>query len=211
MEAIDCEFLGLGTINGKDNKPFKTRAGNTPKLIDLFNETKEIFLKNNPREEEYNEKDLHKLINSIIKFADLQNNREKGYIFDIEKFSSINGKTGPYILYTYLRTQKIIKNNSQFIDNLGKTIYNVHDRALRLKVLELEEVLNYAFKTRMPSIIANYLYEIGVLVNAFYENNHINNLENDENKKDWVTLLSLCTKIIQALLDILVIEIPDKM
>lgn len=211
MEAIDCEFLGLGTINGKDNKPFKTRAGNTPKLIDLFNETKEIFLKNNPREEEYNEKDLHKLINSIIKFADLQNNREKGYIFDIEKFSSINGKTGPYILYTYLRTQKIIKNNSQFVDNLGKTIYNVHDRALRLKVLELEEVLNYAFKTRMPSIIANYLYEIGVLVNAFYENNHINNLENDENKKDWVTLLSLCTKIIQALLDILVIEIPDKM
>ncbi len=211
MEAIDCEFLGLGTINGKDNKPFKTRAGNTPKLIDLFNETKEIFLKNNPREEEYNEKDLHKLINSIIKFADLQNNREKGYIFDIEKFSSINGKTGPYILYTYLRTQKIIKNNSQFVDNLGKTIYNVHDRALRLKVLELEEVLNYAFKTRMPSIIANYLYEIGVLVNAFYENNHINNLENDENKKDWVTLLSLCTKLIQALLDILVIEIPDKM
>ena len=63
----------------------------------------------------------------------------------------------------------------------------------------------------MPSIIANYLYEIGVLVNAFNENNHINNLENDENKKDWVTLLSLCTKIIQALLDILVIEIPDKM
>ena len=211
MEAIDCEFLGLGTINGKDNKPFKTRAGNTPKLIHIYNEPKHILLKNQPREEDYNEKDLHKLINSIIKFADLQNNREKGYIFDIEKFSSINGKTGPYILYTYLRTQKIIKNNSQFVDNLGKTIYNVHDRALRLKVLELEEVLNYAFKTRMPSIIANYLYEIGVLVNAFYENNHINNLENDENKKDWVTLLSLCTKIIQALLDILVIEIPDKM
>ncbi len=210
-KTIDCEFLGLGTINGKDNKPFKTRAGNTPKLIELFNDTKETFIKTNPREEEYKETDLHKLINSIIKFADLQNNREKGYIFDIEKFSAINGKTGPYILYTYLRTQKIIKNNPQFVDNLGKTIYNVHDRALRLKVLELEEVLNYAFKTRMPSIIANYLYEISVLVNAFYENNHINNLENNEKKKDWVTLLSLCTKIIQKLLELLVIEIPDKM
>ncbi len=210
-KTIDCEFLGLGTINGKDNKPFKTRAGNTPKLIELFNETKEIFLKNNPREEEYDEQDLHKLINSIIKFADLQNNREKEYIFDIEKFSAINGKTGPYILYTYLRTQKIIKNNPQFVDNLGKTIYNVHDRALRLKVLELDEVLNHAFKMRMPSIIANYLYEIGVLVNAFYENNHINNLENNEKKKDWVTLLALCTRIIQDLLELLVMEIPDKM
>ncbi len=210
-KTIDCEFLGLGTINGKDNKPFKTRAGNTPKLIELFNETKEIFLKNNPREEDYDEQDLHKLINSIIKFADLQNNREKEYIFDIEKFSAINGKTGPYILYTYLRTQKIIKNNPQFVDNLGKTIYNVHDRALRLKVLELDEVLNHAFKMRMPSIIANYLYEIGVLVNAFYENNHINNLENNEKKKDWVTLLALCTRIIQDLLELLVMEIPDKM
>ena len=210
-KTIDCEFLGLGTINGKDNKPFKTRAGNTPKLIELFNDTKETFIKTNPREEEYKETDLHKLINSIIKFADLQNNREKGYIFDIEKFSKTTGKTGPYILYTYLRTKKIVKNNESFIDKLSKTIYNVHDRALRLKVLELEEVLNYAFKTRMPSIIANYLYEISVLVNAFYENNHINNLENNEKKKDWVTLLSLCTKIIQKLLELLVIEIPDKM
>ena len=75
---------------------------------------------------EKKEKDLEKIIGAIIKFADLQNNREKGYIFDIEKFAGITGKTGPYILYTYVRTKKIIKNNETFVDNLSKTIYNIH-------------------------------------------------------------------------------------
>lgn len=208
---IDCEFLGLGTINGSDGKPFKTRAGNTPKLEQLFEETKEIFLNNEEHSTDYEKEDIDKIVNSIIKYADLQNNREKEYIFDIAKFSEVSGKTGPYILYTYLRTQKIIKNNNIFIDNLGKTIYNVQDRALRMKLLELEDVLFSAFKTRMPSTIANFLYEICVLVNAFYENNHINNLEQEEKKKDWVTLLYLTTNIIHDLLDILVIEIPSKM
>lgn len=208
---ITCEFLGLGTINGNDGKPFKTRAGNTPKLAELFEETKEIFLNNENHNTEYDNNDLEKIVGSIIKFADLQNNREKEYIFDIEKFSKTTGKTGPYILYTYVRTKKIVENNESYIDNLSKTIYNVHDRELRLKILELDEILNYAFKTRMPSVVANYLYEICVLVNAFYENNHINNLEDKEKKSDWVTLLSLTLEIIKDLLDILVMEIPSKM
>lgn len=208
---IACEFLGLGTINGSDGKPFKTRAGNTPKLAELFEETKEIFLNNGSHTTEYEANDLEKIVGSIIKFADLQNNREKEYIFDIEKFSKTTGKTGPYILYTYVRTKKIVENNKSYIDNLSKTIYNVHDRELRLKILELDEILNYAFKTRMPSVVANYLYEICVLVNAFYENNHINNLEDKEKKRDWVTLLSLTLEIIKDLLDILVMEIPSKM
>ncbi len=211
LKNIDCEFLGLGTINGNDGKPFKTRSGNTPKLENLFEETKNIFLNNGEYNKDYKEEDLNKIINSIIKFADLQNNREKEYIFDIEKFSKTTGKTGPYILYTYLRTKKIVKNNESFIDKLSKTIYNVHDRNLRLKILELNEILNYAFKTRMPSVVANYLYEICVLVNAFYENNHINNLEDIKKKSDWVTLLDLTTKIIYDLLDILVMEIPSTM
>ena len=208
---IDCEFLGNGTINGSDGKPFKTRAGNTPKLENLFAEIKEIFLQNETHNEEYQETDLDKIVNAIVKFADLQNNREKEYIFDINKFSKTTGKTGPYILYTYLRTKKIIKNNESFVDNLSKTIYNVHDRELRMKLLGLEDTLNFAFKTRMSSVIANFLYEICVLVNAFYENNHINNLEDDKKKTDWVTLLDLTTKIIKDLLDLLAIEIPSKM
>ena len=210
-KKINLEFLGLGTINGSDGKPFKTRAGNTPKLEQLFLETKEIFLNNEEHDNDYTPEDLDKIVNAIIKFADLQNNREKEYIFDINKFSKITGKTGPYILYTYLRTKKIVENNKTFVDNLSKTIYNGHDRNLRIKILELSDILNYAFETRLPSVIANYLYEICVLVNAFYENNHINNLDVEIQKKDWVTLLDLTTKIIADLLNILVIEIPSKM
>lgn len=208
---IDLEFLGFGTINGPDGKPFKTRSGNTPKLEELFKETKDIYLKINDIKEDYSVKDLDIIVNSIIKYADLQNNREKGYVFDIDKFSSSIGKTGPYILYTFLRTQKIIKNNQTYIDKLSKTIYNGHDRNLRMKLLELDEIINYAFKMRMPSIIANYLYDICVLMNAFYENNHINNLKDINIKKDWITLLDLTTRIIKTLLDILVIDIPSKM
>lgn len=211
LKNIDYEFLGLGTINGSDGKPFKTRAGNTPRLEQLFEETKEIFLNNEAHKNDYLEKDLDIIVNSIIKFADLQNNREKEYIFDIGKFSKVTGKTGPYILYTYLRTKKIIDSSEILIDNFSKTIYNVHDRDLRIKILELENILNYAYTTRMPSVIANYLYEICVLMNAFYENNHINNLDNVIQKQDWITLLKLTTNIIKVLLDLLVIEIPSKM
>ena len=136
-QNIDYEFLGLGTINGKDGKPFKTRAGNTPKLEQLFKETETIFLQDEIHENNtYSQEDLSKIVNAIIKFADLQNNREKEYIFDIDKFSRVTGKTGPYILYTYLRTEKIIKNNTTFIDNFSKTIYNVHDRELRMKIID---------------------------------------------------------------------------
>lgn len=211
LKNIDFEFLGNGTINGSDGKPFKTRAGNTPKLEAMFTEIKENFLNDETHEQEYTESDLDKIINSIIKFADLQNARDKEYIFDVTKFSRTTGKTGPYILYTYLRTKKIITNNHQYIDNLSKTIYNVHDRNVRMKLLELENILQYAFKNRASSVIANYLYEICVLVNAFYENNHINNLEDNKKKTDWVTLLNLTTKIIADLLDLLGIEIPSKM
>ncbi len=211
LQSIDCEFLGFGTMNGPDNKPFKTRDGNTPKLEDLFKDIKESFKNNEEHSGDYSNEDLDKIINAIIKFADLQNNREKEYIFDIDKFSKTSGKTGPYILYTYLRTKKIIKNNQINIDNLSKTIYNVHDRNLRIKILELNNIMQQAFKTRMPSVIANYLYEICVLVNAFYENNHINNLEEIRKKKDWITLLSLVTDIIYELLNILGIKVPTKM
>lgn len=208
---INCEFLGLGTINDKDGKPFKTRAGNTPKLEELIKETKTIFLQDNTHENNYQEEDLDKIINAIIKYADLQNNREKEYSFDIAKFSSTTGKTGPYILYTYLRIKKVVENNQSYIDNLSKTIYNGHDRELRIKLLAFAENIEYAYKTYLPSVLANYVYEVCVLANAFYENNHINNLENEIAKKDWVTLLSKTAEMIKTLLDILGIDIPTKM
>ncbi len=211
LKNIDLEFLGLGTINGEDGKPYKTRSGNTPKLKDLFKETKEIFKSKREDNKNISEDDLDILANAIIKFADLQNNPKKEYIFDIQKFSDVVGKTGPYILYTYLRTNKIVANNSISIDKLNETIYNNQDRDLRMKLLELDSVMNYSFESRLPSILANYLYELCVVLNTFYEKNHINNLEDIENKENWILLLSLTTRVIKSLLDLLVIKIPSKM
>ena len=207
---IDFTFCGFGTVNDSDGKPFKTRNGKTPKLRDLFAEVKEIFLKSNDKNTDMKEKDLDILVNAIIKFADLQNNREKDYIFDIEKFSKVNGKTGPYTLYTYLRINKILKDIKTF-NKLNNTVYNEFDRSLRIKILELPNALKRSVDLKLPSIIANYVYELCVNLNAFYENNHINNLDDIEKKSNWLTLLNLANNILKDMLNLLIIDIPDKM
>ena len=205
------EHLGFGTVNGSDGKPYKTRAGSAPKLDTLFKETKEAFLASNPKNDAMDESDLDILVNAIIKFADLQNNREKDYIFDINKFSTVIGKTGPYILYTYLRINSILEKEQYTITCLDNQIYNETDRELRIKLLELENTLKYSLDTRLPSVLANYLYEICVNMNAFYEKNHINNLEDRNKKENWLLLLTLANKILKEMLELLSIKIPKKM
>lgn len=205
------EFLGFGTVNGRDGKPFKTRDGNSPKLDLLFQEVKEAFLESNEKNKDMTESDLDIIVNAILKFADLQNNREKDYIFDIKKFSEVIGKTGPYLLYTYLRISSILKKESPKEKRLNEKIYNESDRALRIKILELESTLEYAVNEKMPSILANFLYEICVNMNAFYEKNHINNLSEIEKKENWLILLNLSNNILKDMLDLLSIKIPERM
>lgn len=201
------EHLPYGTANGLDGKPFKTRNGDNPKLENLFNEAKEIFKSKKESNLDMSESDLDKIVNSIIKFADLQNNREKDYIFDINKFSEVVGKTGPYILYTYLRINKIIKS----VDIVSDNIYNDSDRNLRLKLLELEHSVKNAYINRMPNFIAEYLYDLCVCANAFYQNNHLSNLDDEQKRNDWMYVLNLTNKVIKEMLNLLVIEIPTIM
>lgn len=203
------EFLGYGTVNGSDGKPYKTRSGNTPKLDGLFKEVKEIFISKKESNKDMLESDLDKIVNSILKFADLQNNREKDYIFDIAKFSEVVGKTGPYILYTYLRINKIVENENVLeIDN---TIYNEIDRDLRKKLIEFDIEVKKAFESRLPSVIAEYIYDLCVIINAFYQNNHINGLEDQNKKNSWVYILKLSNKILKQMLDLLSIDVPTIM
>ena len=209
MDYNSLEFLGYGTVNGQDGKPYKTRNGDSPKLQNLFKEAKEILLSKKEMSSDVSNEDIDKIVNSILKFADLQNSREKDYIFDISKFSEVVGKTGPYILYTYLRINKII--NGLSIDKLSNNIYNEFDRNLRLKILDLPNAFENAFVNRMPHFIAEYVYELCVLANAFYQNNHINNEEDLVKKNDWVNILNIICSIIKEMLSLLVIEIPDSM
>ena len=209
----DAKLLHLpnGTINGIDGKPYKTRSGDTPKLDDLFREVKELFISKKESNKDMKSEDIDKIVNSILKFADLQNSRDRDYIFDINKFSDTQGKTGPYILYTYLRMNKIIEKYESNINNLSSKIYNNYDRELRMNILDLENYLNSAFKEFKPSFIAEYIYNLCVSMNSFYQNNHIANLTDKEKLEDWVSVIKLANKIIREMLKLLIIEIPSEM
>ena len=204
------EHLGYGTVNGEDGKPYKTRSGDNPKLEGLFQKAKEIFIEKKECNKDMSDEDIDKIVNSIIKFADLQNSRDKDYIFDLNKFSDVSGKTGPYILYTYLRINKILQDE-QFDQKLTDKIYNKYDRDLRIKIIEFSDSLMLAFKERKPHYIADYVYNLCVLCNIFYQNNYISNMEDKINKNDWLYVLTLANKVIKEMLTLLVIEIPTKM
>ncbi|MBE6144931.1 MAG: arginine--tRNA ligase [Firmicutes bacterium] len=210
MPYNSLEHLGYGTVNGEDGKPYKTRSGETPKLETLFEKAKEIFISKKETNKDMKEEDVDKIVNAILKFADLQNSREKDYIFDLNKFSDVSGKTGPYILYTYLRINKILKD-SQINTKLTDVIYNKYDRDLRLKLIDFSSYVMLAFKERKPHYIADYVYNLCVACNIFYQNNYISNMEDEVNKNDWLYVLELSNKVIKEMLDLLVIEIPSVM
>ena len=210
MPKEKLEFLGYGTVNGTDNKPYKTRTGNSPKLEALFEDARNIFISKKESNKDMSLEDVNKIVNAILKFADLSNSRTKDYIFDLNKFSDVTGKTGPYILYTYLRINKILETQNKNLE-LSNNIYNEPDRDLRLKLLEMSEAVNLAFKERMPHYIADYVYNLCVSANVFYQNNHIMNIEDEIKKNDWLYVLTQTNKIIKQMLNLLVIDIPSVM
>lgn len=210
ISDANLEFLGYGTVNGTDGKPYKTRSGDTPKLDGLFHQVQEIFVSKKEDNKDMSEEDLRKIVNAILKFADLQNSRDRDYIFDINKFSNTIGKTGPYMLYTYLRINKIL-SVEHVTNSLSMNIYNEVDRNLRLKLLELEHAISDAFQYRMPHYIAEYIYTLADLANSFYQNNHISGLEDEKMKNDWLYVLNLTNKVLKEMLNLIVIEIPTFM
>lgn len=208
LSAASFEFCGFGTVNGTDGKPFKTRKGDAPKLDSLFTQVKEIFISSKDSNKDMSEENIEKIVNAILKFADLQNNRERNYIFDISKFSEVVGKTGPYTLYTYVRLQKLLENVKS--KTFNTEIYNTIDRNLRLKLIDLPSALMAAYKERMPHYIADYCYDLCVEANNFYQNNRMNNLELQQ-KEQWQALLELTNRVLKELLNLLVIDIPTEM
>ena len=151
--------------------------------------------------------DLDKIVVSILKFADLQNDLTRNYIFDIKKFSEVNGKTGPYILYTYLRINKLLTSND---GKLSEKIYNDIDRNLRLKLLEVSSIIDEVAKERKPHIIAGYLYDLAVIANNFYQTNRIAGLDG-QIKNDYDIILTYNNLVLKTLLELLGIQIPKTM
>lgn len=213
-EKTSLEHIGFGTMNGKDGKPFKTREGNTVKLSELID-----MVESNAKEKIKFKEDLD--INGIsqiiglatLKFADLSNFRTKDYIFDLEKFSSFEGKTGPYLLYSYVRLNNIINKLKEKNITPGTidTPASNTERNIFLKLSELPDALNLAAAERAPSVVCEYIYDLSTLVNTFYHTHHILNEQNEIQQKSWMGLCILIIKVMDICFDILGIKVPEKM
>ena len=214
-ENLKFYFLSNGTINGKDGKPFKTRDGGVMRLrtlIDTITDHVRNKLKNNNflSSEEMN--DIAKKVGlSALKFGDLSNQITKDYIFDMDKFSSFEGKTGPYILYTVVRIKSILRK----IDvDKASNIINPHsdiERDLMLSLSKFNEVVESAFIDKAPNKMCEYIYEVANQFNKFYHNNKMITEENMEKKMSWINLSNLTKDVLETGLDLLGIEAPDRM
>lgn len=211
---FDFKFIGVGTMNGKDGKPFKTRDGGVMKLESLLDEIKEEtskYVKDNESMSAEEQKDVSdKVAVAALKYADLIPNVEKDYIFDLDKFCSLEGKTGPYILYSAVRMKSLLTK-------AGETNYVMHDiysqteKELITKVLEMPIRIDKAYRNKTLSEITEYIYEIDSLFNKFYGENRILTEEDEAKKQTWLFLTNLAYEVNKLLLDVLAISIPDRM
>jgi len=210
-ENISLEWFGFGTMNGPDGKPFKTRDGgvmNLRGLIELVSSETRKVIKDNIKEEDKNEL-AEKLAIAAIKYADLLPNRSSDYIFDPVKFSDINGKTGPYILYSTVRMSSLLKkcdfNYSKYL-----TLSTLEEREIIINLLNLRSILEKSMKTRTINEICEYLYKLTSSFNTFYSNHEVITEMDDEKKESYLALIDLVYKTNKYLLNILAIDVPDK-
>ncbi len=207
-------FAGFGTMNGKDGKPFKTRDGGVMRLVDLLDSVKSECLKRlNPEIKDNRDEIANKLAIATLKYADMLPNRETDYNFDLEKFCDLDGKTGPYIVYSTIRMKSLLNKLKEQNINYQKIklIANEYDRSLILSLNKLDNILNTAFNDKSLNVITDYLYELSTNFNRFYTECHVLNESNKDKQESWAYLTGIVYKVNKILLDILAIDIPDRM
>lgn len=211
-ETTKLKHFGFGTVNGKDGKPYKTRDGGVMELGDLINLIRDAVEKNIKEEITGSEREeiAEKLAIATLKYADLLPFRKTDYIFDIEKFSSLDGKTGPYILYTLVRIKSLLKKANESDYELTN-ISNNEVKDLLVKLLQVDSILKKSKEEATLNYISDYLYEILSLYNKFYNNNNILNEKDNSIKETYLALSKLTYTIAHNLLNILAIEEVDRM
>ena len=211
VKNAKLEHVGFGTINGIDGKPYKTRDGGVMELSTLISLVKDEISKKIKDEikDEEKEEIINKLTIATIKYTDLLPYRKTDYIFDPVKFSSIDGKTGPYILYTIVRIKSIL--NKVDIDSKMTNICNDEMRNVLVKMTEISNALTNAYNERTLNYIAEMLYDICSLFNKFYNNCNIVNEQNMDNKASYVAFIKIVYNYIKNFLNILAIDEVEKM
>ena len=218
-EKTDLQFLGFGTMNGKDGKPFKTREGGVMRLENLIAEiTEEMYKKitDNRTVEEAEAQATAKVVGmSAIKYGDLSNQASKDYVFDVDRFTSFEGNTGPYILYTIVRIKSILNKyqaEGKALDGLQiEAAHNDSEKALMLETLKYNEVIENAFEEKAPHKICAFIYDLANAFNRFYHETKILAEENESVQKSYVALLVLTKQVLESCIDVLGFEAPERM
>lgn len=210
----ELEFLGFGTMNGSDGKPYKTRDGGVMRLSDLIETVTNASLQRLENSSFVSEDDresyARKLGMAAVKFGDLINHRSKDYIFDLDKFLSSEGKTGIYLLYTVSRINSIMKKAGDAKAEFTG-IYTDEERELMLKLIMTGDVFNYAMDEKAPNYICENAYQLAVSFSRFYHENHIMDEKDEAKKASWLALAKLVRTVIIKHLDILGIETVENM
>ena len=210
----NLEFIGFGTMNGQDGKPFKTRDGGVMTLKNLINLVKEETLKKINSEtilEEEKEEIALTVAIAALKYADFLPFRSTDYVFEIEKFADLEGKTGPYLLYSTFRMKSLLTKAEGLPADTIKELKGATERDIALTILNLPKVLDKSLNTKSLNEIAEYLYKITSLYNKFYAENKVLTEENKELQESWLVLTKIVYKINNMLLDVLGISVPPKM
>ena len=206
-------------MNGMDGKPFKTREGGVMRLENLIREIDEEMYKKIMDNRTVEEADARKTAAEVglaaIKYGDLSNQASKDYIFDVDRFTSFEGNTGPYILYTIVRIKSILKKYAENGGNAeGAKILaaeNAAEKALMLQVLKFNEVIDTVYAETAPHKLCAYIYDLANEFNKFYHETKILSEEDEAKKSGYIALLNLAKKVLETCIDLLGFTAPERM
>ncbi len=213
------EHSYFGTVNGKDGKPFKTRTGGVMKLHDLIQMAKEEARKkiaasniDSDISDEEKEDIAHKVAISTLKFADLRNFRIKDYVFDLEKFSEFEGKTGPYLLMQVARIKSILRKASTVSALAGELLAtSQNEKALSFRLLDFPAVIDRTVEKRAPHYLCEHLYSLAQEYSSFYQKQHIMKEEDKEKQASLLRLSQVCMQQLEMGLNLLGIDTLERM
>ena len=218
-DSTELKFIGFGTMNGKDGKPFKTRSGGVMRLEHLISDINEVILnkiKENRSMTDEEADNISKIVGlAALKYGDLSNQASKDYVFDVDRFASFEGNTGPYILYTIVRIKSILAKYKETGVSVGNlTILpskEQSEKALSLALIKFSDVIDGAYKDNAPHKICQYIYEVSNSFNGFYHNTKILAEEDKKQQESYIALITLTKEILETCIDLLGIQCPDRM
>ena len=214
--TTELQHIGFGTMNGKDGKPFKTRAGGVMRLEQLIREITDFVMQKITTNQTVSDEELPATARQIalaaLKYGDLSNLATKDYVFDLDRFSSFEGNTGPYLLYTIVRIKSIL---SKYDGNVSEAKLlppeSAEQKELMLILSRLADSLRAACRDSAPNVICAYVYELAVAANKFYHDVRIITEPDEAKKASYVALIDLTRRVMETCIDLLGFSAPDKM